>query len=378
MKPSPFAFTPSEVVAAGRAPAAWKRGTGGPPVLRGGFTLIELLVVIAILAVLVGLLLPAVQKVREAAARMKCSNHLKQIGLALHTYHDVRQGLPPAMVCSETNIAHGEHTGFTLLLPYIEQDNTHRLVTFQVPWYDAANYTMAGVQVPIFYCPSNRSGGSIDLKDISVHWACPLPPTAAGVDYAFCRGANAALHRDQERIPLSVRGPFNILPTASSPGVRLTDVQDGTSTTFALGDAAGGTANLLIRDLNDPSQSAIDPITGRPAVIDQSWSGASVSEATRPNYGSVFGVTAQYGLAPDVRDEPMNRKLLTPTVWSNDNAGNNASGTDWISGFRSRHPGGCNFLFLDGSVRFVAQSVRPDVYRALSTYAGGEVVSGDF
>jgi prepilin-type N-terminal cleavage/methylation domain-containing protein/prepilin-type processing-associated H-X9-DG protein len=342
---------------------------------RQAFTLIELLVVIAIIAVLIGLLLPAVQKVREAASRMKCQNHLKQMGLALHGCHDTRGGFPPGMVCDDTTLEHAQHSGFTLLLPYLEQDAAHRLFDLSQAWYESANYQAVQTPVPVFYCPSNRTTGFIELTAIAALWNTRLPERAASTDYALCKGANGALHRDASRTPFAARGVFFVLPTASSLGTRLIEISDGTSNTFAIGEAAGGTPTYLVRDYSDPSRAVIHGITGQPAQIDQSWSAASASDASQAWYGSVFGVTAQFGLAPDPRDEPMNQRLVAPTVWGNDNAGNNASNRDRVSGFRSRYVGGCNFLYCDGSVRFVSQTVRPETYRALSTMAGGEPIS---
>jgi prepilin-type N-terminal cleavage/methylation domain-containing protein/prepilin-type processing-associated H-X9-DG protein len=342
---------------------------------RCGFTLVELLVVLAIIGVLIGLLLPAVQKVRAAAQRVQCQNHLKQLGLALHNYHDSQATFPPGLVLSGFAVTDAEATGFTFLLPYLEQDNTYRLYHFDDPWWLPSNFTAVAIPVKMFFCPSNRTQGELDLTAIAAQWGLKLPPQVACADYAFCHGANGALHRDWTRIPMQVRGVFNIRPPSTpQSGLRLTEINDGTSNTMAMGDAAGGSPSYRVRDLNQPAQLALDT-SGQPVNLEQSWSAAGVGDTAHPWYASVFAVTAQYGLPPDPRDEPMNRRPGTPTVFGNDARGDNSRGRDFISGFRSLHPGGCNFLFCDGSVRFVAETIPSPVYRALSTYAGGEVLS---
>ena len=350
-----------------------------PPWSRQGLTLLELLVVIAIIGILIGLVLPAVQQVRGAAARASCQNNLKQIGLALHGYHDDQGALPPGMMSSQPNLCNAEATGFTLLLPYLEGVNLSRLYDFSQPWWSAQNAQAVGTKVRVFLCPANRTDGSIDLRAISVLWNNALPPSAASTDYAFCKGANGAMTLDWMRTPAEVRGVFGVRPLGDwRSGVRFAEIRDGLSSTLAMGDAAGGSNYYRIRDLKNPDRAVLDVLTGRDAVPDQSWSAAGASDVSHPFYASLFAVTAQYGFDPDPRDEPMNRRLVTPTIYSGDSSGDNSRGRDWVSGFRSLHTGGCNFLFCDGSVHFLRESISAAVFRALSTYAGGEPIGGDW
>jgi prepilin-type N-terminal cleavage/methylation domain-containing protein/prepilin-type processing-associated H-X9-DG protein len=356
---------------------------------RPAFTLLELLVVLAIVGILLALLLPAVQRAREAAGRARCQSNLQQIGLALHSFHDSYGFLPPGLI-TEGDQQDCYHTGFTYLLPFLEQDNIYRLYQLDKQWYDADNYTAVEQQVPIFYCPSNRSSGLLNMTPYMEQWGAPLPPYLGACDYVLCKGANACLWTDTSRIPPQAKGLFNEALFGSlaytrggrtgffmpQQAVRFASVTDGLSNTFAVGEAAGGNSYYVVADIRNLSQPVVEPFINGPATMDQAWAAASMGDYQHPWYAGILGVTAQIGFGPEPMDEPMNRRPGMPTLLGHDPTGSNATGRDRVSGFRSMHLVGCNFLFADGSVHFLPQAIAPVVYRALSTYAGGEVVPG--
>ena len=184
-----------------------------------GFTLIELLVVIAIIAILIGLLLPAVQKVRSAAARMSCSNNLKQLGIGLHAYHDVQGGLPPG----KTN----GYSGMAFLLPYIEQQNVFNMINFSVKASDASNNAARATEIKILHCPADRTDS---------------PVGTAGTSYRFNQGYNILYSGIPDTNP--TKSNYG-MPPADGPfwdnsAVRLTDISDGTSSTAAMSEKLKG------------------------------------------------------------------------------------------------------------------------------------------
>jgi prepilin-type N-terminal cleavage/methylation domain-containing protein/prepilin-type processing-associated H-X9-DG protein len=188
---------------------------------RRGFTLIELLVVIAIIAILIGLLLPAVQKVREAAARMQCSNNLKQLGLAMHNYHGVREAFPPGYTSAVASDGSDLGPGWgwaSYLLPDMEQDNLFKQITFTQPVGAAINAGPRVAQIPIFRCPSDNA-----------------PPTfltvTAVVEVASSNYPGVFGNNEIEDDPGAGNGVFY-----RNSRVRFGDITDGTSNTFAVGE----------------------------------------------------------------------------------------------------------------------------------------------
>jgi prepilin-type N-terminal cleavage/methylation domain-containing protein/prepilin-type processing-associated H-X9-DG protein len=315
---------------------------------RRGFTLVELLVVIAIIAILIGLLLPAVQKVREAGARIQCANNLKQLGLACHHYHGDHGRFPPGAVGplnpSFPQYLQLKHHGLgTYLLPYLEQEALARQYRWDVSWFDPPNQPVVNAPLKIWQCPSARANR---IQDGSLPTVAPPPSdsftgTAACGDYAGMSVVDAGLVRagviDPPGGPLDDRGHYEgVFPPNHTR--RLSDILDGTSQTILIAECAG-----------------------RP----QLWRG----RRPVPNVWLSGGPWAS-------------RNLLWGRGATPDGAaffGSCAINCTNDREVYSFHPGGANVVFADGSVRFPRADIGIRVFAKLVTRAGGEVVSaGDF
>jgi prepilin-type N-terminal cleavage/methylation domain-containing protein/prepilin-type processing-associated H-X9-DG protein len=361
-----------------------------------GFTLIELLVVIAIIAVLIALLLPAVQSAREAARRIQCTNNLKQIGLAFANYESSNQMLPlGGMTLVNGNAsqagnwaAEAGNNGLSwtaLILPYLEQSPTYssinfatgtaqNMVAFATVWYS---------RLSIFSCPSDgdqegfRNFGSTNGDGQDIATSPPPNPNGGSVlvpvsDYLasfgdnYCVGCNTPPGYVTET-PITVWPPVPGQPRVGWPGEQGTmlnitcgvggnsvgalrgmfDVNDGQTVTLA--SITDGTSNTLSAGEGLPAQRADNNVW--------EWNSGSDGTTVPPNQFS-------------------GQSCALP--------GNGWGSTNWASrcaytntGFKSHHAGGCNFLFADGSVHFLKQTINILTYCALGSRAGGEVVSAD-
>jgi prepilin-type N-terminal cleavage/methylation domain-containing protein/prepilin-type processing-associated H-X9-DG protein len=295
---------------------------------RSALTLPELLVVLAILAVLLGLLLTAIQKVRLTAARLQCASQLRQIGLACHAYHDAVGTFPPGYSARHCADPLGTHPGWgwaSFLLPYLEQDSLFRQINFRHAIEHPQNEARSTV-VKLFLCPSEpQTPVPFTIADA----AGRAITEAASTSYAACYGSG-----ELDEIPGPKEGVFY-----RNSRLRLTDILDGTSTTILIGDRA--------------------------------WSHAMAPWAGAVNRGIVRG-----GPLNGWRHSPEAAYPAPNFCCVQANAINSVTDPDGsLDEFFSWHPGGVNVLFGDGGVRFVHQQINSAVLMALGTRAGGEVVS---
>jgi prepilin-type N-terminal cleavage/methylation domain-containing protein len=310
---------------------------------RSAFTLIELLVVIAIIAILIGLLLPAVQKVREAAARSKCQNNLKQIGLGLHNYHDVHGFIPP------DRIANTYATWAVHILPHIEQDNVYKLWDLRVRYSQQPNMGNPTLDptprnIPTYFCPSRRATpGDFSVNDMNAN-STPARPGGRS-DYAANGGTqdNSAdgpfMNGVVTRAIDPVTGIVYTSNFAAAPqttqilswrgAVNLVTISDGTSNTLLVGEKHLNPNWIATPD--GPDRSVFGPI--RNAYRRNAGMGCSVASANPPNNPEP---------APLVSDPKANNNT---SPFANER-------------FGSWHPGVCQFVMCDGSVRALSNSIR--------------------
>jgi len=335
--------------------------------VRRAFTLIELLVVIAIIAVLIGLLLPAVQKVREAAARIKCTNNFKQIGIAFHNYHDANGTLHSLVAYQDRAGGTAPWEGWSpqaQLLPYLELP----AIDFSIPQIDSSGvYNAAQVAAicrtyPAFLCPSD-TGKSVNT------WTASSPTGPIGSsNYAVVTGpgANGGFAAHQWTF-VDTGGAFTYGPRRYGPGRPLNSVTDGLSNTLfmsevilGLGGAGPNTGALDVRTMAGNLGAEDVALTDSSCLT---WATPTPGQGNRNHY---IGATCVFGAV-----------YLQTYHQPNDSRPSCNTKDAWRIAARSRHTSGVNVVLGDGAVKFITDGIQPATWQGLSTRAGGEVV-GDF
>lgn len=322
---------------------------------RYAFTLIELLVVIAIIAILVGLLLPAVQAAREAARRMSCSNNLKQIGLALHGFHDTHKGVPPQATYTVGSTFSG-YSVHARLLPFIEQNNVASRVDFNLGY--AAQPEICRLKIPLYRCPSDpvdrtRMDGGIEFYPTNYGFNIG---TWLGLDQLTARGGDGAFG-------------YNMRHSFAA-------ITDGLSNTLAAADVKSFTPALL--DGGNPSTVNAPPPDTPEQVV--AFGGTFDRDFCHTQW--VTGRTLQSGLTTTFPPNTRFPYVHAGVVYDVNFTSARVSPTAPRHGYRvvtsrSYHPGGANALLLDGSVRFVSSNIARDTWRAFGTRDGGEIATLD-
>lgn len=313
---------------------------------RRAFTLIELLVVIAIIAILIGLLLPAVQKVREAAARMSCQNNLKQFALALHNYHDANGKLPPG---------HDDNNFSThvYILPYIEQANVCNTMNMMMPYSDPSNALTAATRIKIFICPSDPGTNAVPAQ-----WA----PT----NYRVNQGSGLLWG-------LPPSSPSNVnygMPAPNGPfyqdsTVKLTDITDGTSNTAMVSEALVGSFNAGVPNPNN-TQRLGQAVGLYPSTPDEAYAMCQSVGYQNLSYNGMSNTGA-----------PWTYGYHSTTIYFHVGPPNSSS-CMYPSGrigtaARSNHTNGVNLALCDASVRFISNSIPLATWRAMGSKDGAEV-----
>jgi len=320
---------------------------------RRAFTLIELLVVIAIIAVLIALLLPAVQAAREAARRAQCVNNLKQLGLALHNYHDTNGSFPIGVSLNVATGVSNNISAQTRLLPFMEQAVIANSINFNLTSSAPENATALVTAVNSFLCPSD------DRNQLPVGWA--------GINYRVNCGTsvvNAFGPQDKAGVNVAMPPPNGLI--FGDLVVRVADVVDGTSNTAAISEhVKGDFSNAVSTELSDTYQPGTYPASADEAlqmcrdvnVLDLTKQGNSNGGAPWMSDGHTS--TKYYHASP-----PNSRSCMFPPQRISTTA-------------NSRHAGGVNACLADGSVRFFKSTVGLPIWRALGTRNGAEVISAD-